>query len=98
MGQCACNPEIETRFLCMKHDRYLCEECLKCQDPELYCKFRSSCPIWFLEKKGGKELLDADNAAAEERQTREVSLLPNPILPKSQPEGNSAPMPCLWPN
>ena len=74
MGQCACHPEIETRFLCMKHNNYLCEECLKCQDPELYCKFRSACPIWFLGKKGGKELLDADNAAAEERQTREVSL------------------------
>ena len=74
MGQCACHPKIETRFLCMKHNNYLCEECLKCQDPELYCKFRSACPIWFLGKKGGKELLNADNAAAEERQTREVSL------------------------
>jgi len=61
MGQCACHSEIETRFLCMKHDRYLCEECLICQDPELYCKFRSSCPIWFLEKRGGKKLLDADS-------------------------------------
>ncbi len=39
MGQCACHPDIETRFLCMKHNIYLCEECLKCRDPELYCKF-----------------------------------------------------------
>jgi NADH dehydrogenase len=23
MGECACHPEIGTRFLCMKHDRYL---------------------------------------------------------------------------
>ena len=67
MGQCSCNPEIETNFLCMKYDRYLCEECLSCQDPELYCKFRSSCPIWFLEKRGGKEMLSMDQALAEGR-------------------------------
>jgi ferredoxin len=36
----------------MKYNVYLCGECLKCRDPELYCKFRSSCPIWFLQKKG----------------------------------------------
>ena len=77
MGQCACHPEIETQFLCMKHNRYLCEECLKCHDPELYCKFRSSCPIWFLEKRGGKELLDGDVAAAEGQQTRKVKFLPD---------------------
>ena len=80
MGQCACHPKIETRFLCMKHDQYLCEECLKCQNPELYCKFRSSCPIWFLEKRGGKKLLEADNAAAEERKNRKLSVLPDNII------------------
>ena len=62
MSQCACHPDIETRFLCMKHNRYLCEECLKCQDPELYCKFRSSCPIHFLTKRKGN--LDGDNLPA----------------------------------
>ncbi len=77
MGQCACHAEIETQFLCMKHNRYLCEECLKCQDPELYCKFRSACPIWFLEKRGGKELLDGEAAAAEGLQTRQVTFLPD---------------------
>jgi ferredoxin len=77
MGQCACHPGIETRFLCMKHNLYLCEECLKCQDPELYCKFRSSCPIWFLEKKGGKELLGEATAAAEGLPTRQVTFLPD---------------------
>lgn len=41
MGQCACHPDIETRFLFMKHNPYLYEECLKCQDSEIYCKFRS---------------------------------------------------------
>ena len=52
MGQCSCNPEIETSLLCLKYDRYVCEECLSCQDPELYCKFRSSCP-W--KKEGEKK-------------------------------------------
>jgi uncharacterized 2Fe-2S/4Fe-4S cluster protein (DUF4445 family) len=36
----------------MKHNVYLCEECLECRDPEIYCKFRSSCPIYFISKKG----------------------------------------------
>ncbi|QTA79356.1 4Fe-4S ferredoxin iron-sulfur binding domain-containing protein, DUF4445 [Desulfonema limicola] len=51
MGKCSCHPEIETSYICMKHNVYLCEECLKCRDPELFCKFRSSCPIWFIDKK-----------------------------------------------
>jgi hypothetical protein len=38
----------------MKHAVYLCEDCLQCRDPELYCKFRSACPIHFMDKKGGK--------------------------------------------
>lgn len=29
----------------------MCEECLKCNDPELYCKFRSACPIWYMERR-----------------------------------------------
>jgi len=46
----------------MKHNTYLCEECLKCRDPNIYCKFRSSCPIWFLSKR--KEGLDAEEKIA----------------------------------
>lgn len=34
----------------MKHEIYLCEECLACQDPGGYCKHRTACPIWYLEK------------------------------------------------
>ncbi len=52
MGECACHPEIDTPYKCEKHGTYLCEECLKCQDPDLYCKFRTSCPIWFMSRKG----------------------------------------------
>ncbi len=54
MGQCAKHPDRETNFLCMKHNVYMCEECLNCRDPEIHCKHRSSCPIWFMEKRGGK--------------------------------------------
>lgn len=52
MGYCINHPEIETRYLCMKHNIYLCEDCLICRDPDLFCKFRSSCPIHFISKKG----------------------------------------------
>ena len=34
----------------MKHGVYMCEECLRCRDPEIYCKFRSACSIWFMYK------------------------------------------------
>lgn len=51
MGACACHPEIDTAQRCMKHEVYLCEECLACRDPKVYCKFRPSCPIWFMERK-----------------------------------------------
>ncbi|KJS33766.1 MAG: B-box zinc finger [Desulfatitalea sp. BRH_c12] len=51
MGQCSCHPEIETQYICMKYNTYLCEECLTCRDPELYCKYRPSCLIWFMTKR-----------------------------------------------
>lgn len=35
----------------MKHSIYQCEQCLQCRDPDLYCKFRSACPIYFLTQK-----------------------------------------------
>jgi hypothetical protein len=34
----------------MKHGIYLCGDCLKCRDPNIYCKHRSACPIRFIEK------------------------------------------------
>jgi uncharacterized 2Fe-2S/4Fe-4S cluster protein (DUF4445 family) len=51
MGQCVNHPDRETSYICMKHQLYLCEDCLKCRDPKIFCKFRSSCPIWFMEKR-----------------------------------------------
>ncbi len=52
MGYCINHPDRETSYQCMKHDYYLCEECLECRDPDIYCKFRPSCPIYFKTKKG----------------------------------------------
>lgn len=51
MEKCTDHPDRETRFQCLKHNVWLCEDCLKCRDPELYCKHRSACPIWFIEKR-----------------------------------------------
>jgi hypothetical protein len=39
----------------MKHDIAMCEECATCRDPELYCKHRTACPIWFEYKERIKE-------------------------------------------
>ena len=51
MGKCRNHPDRETSYLCSKHNVYMCEECLKCNDPDIYCKFRSACTIWFMERR-----------------------------------------------
>lgn len=55
MGRCAGHPDRDTNFHCEKYDVYQCEECLTCADPEIYCKFRPSCTIWFVVKEGNDE-------------------------------------------
>ena len=55
MEKCVNHPEVETPYHCQKHDIHLCDECLECRDPELYCKFRSACPIWFKTKKNNED-------------------------------------------
>lgn len=74
MGQCTCHPEIDSRFLCMKHNVYLCEECLTCRDPQIYCKYRSSCPIWFMTKR--QEGWDAETVGEREATTCQVTFQP----------------------
>jgi hypothetical protein len=51
MGTCINHPDRETPYICMKHQIYLCEACLECRDPKIYCKHRSACPIWFMSKR-----------------------------------------------
>ncbi|MFH1985156.1 MAG: ASKHA domain-containing protein [Pseudomonadota bacterium] len=74
MGKCSCHPEIETSWLCMKHNLYLCEECLTCRDPKIYCKYRSGCPIWFMDKR--QKGLDVEGAAPAETAQHTVTFLP----------------------
>lgn len=50
MGKCTVHPDHGTSYQCLKHKVFLCDECLACIDPKLYCKFRSSCIIWFTTK------------------------------------------------
>jgi uncharacterized 2Fe-2S/4Fe-4S cluster protein (DUF4445 family) len=64
MGQCTRHPERETRYQCLKHGVWMCEECLACRDPQLYCKHRSACPIWFIEKRRKRLEQEAQAAAA----------------------------------
>jgi hypothetical protein len=58
LGKCVNHPERETAYACMKHNLYMCEDCLACRDPEIYCKYRTACPIHFLTKRKGR--LDED--------------------------------------
>ena len=51
MTCCVNHPDTETSYVCTKHNVYMCEDCMHCRDPEIYCKFRSSCPIHFLTKR-----------------------------------------------
>lgn len=55
MGRCRNHPDRETNYQCLKHSIFLCMECLSCLDPELYCKFRTSCTIWFAHKERMRE-------------------------------------------
>jgi putative FmdB family regulatory protein len=77
--------EGQARYFCMKHDIHVSEESIRCRDPEIYCKFRSSCPIWFMDKRGG-ESIDEDktekksktNTTGHSVQERESSM-PNDV-------------------
>ena len=72
MGKCVKHTDRETSFLCSKHIAYMCEECLQCRDPKLYCKFRTSCPIWFMQKI--KEGLEEEGKIKKEAKACKVTL------------------------
>jgi uncharacterized 2Fe-2S/4Fe-4S cluster protein (DUF4445 family) len=74
MGNCVNHPDRETSYICMKHEIYLCEDCLKCRDPEIFCKFRSSCPIWFIDKR--QKGLDEERKSEETAITHQVLFFP----------------------
>jgi len=60
MGKCTNHPDRETRFECSKYNIHMCEDCIKCRDPKLYCKFRTACPIWFMQKEKGELIETAE--------------------------------------
>jgi hypothetical protein len=62
MEHCINHPDRDTRYACLKLNVYMCEECMHCRDPEIYCKFRTACPIHFLTKRKGN--LDRDTQTA----------------------------------
>lgn len=69
MGRCRNHPDRETSYQCMKHHYFLCDECLECKDPDIFCKFRTSCPIDFIHRKGFDS--PVKEAAAEPGQEKE---------------------------
>jgi len=77
MGKCVNHPDRETSYMCMKHGIYLCEDCLKCRDPEIYCKFRSSCPIWFMEKRKKRAIVEEKQKITEETVKHTVVFRPD---------------------
>ncbi len=49
-NKCTEHPDKEGAYHCSKYNRYMCAECIKCQDPTLFCKFRTSCLIWEISR------------------------------------------------
>jgi uncharacterized 2Fe-2S/4Fe-4S cluster protein (DUF4445 family) len=77
LGKCTCHPEHETPYICMKHQIYLCEECLECGDPDIYCKFRQSCPIWFMSKRKARLVREEKEKAAALQASLQVNFGPD---------------------
>ena len=69
MGRCINHPDRETSYICLKHGIYLCDECLECRDPDIYCKFRSSCAIHFVSKKNFDDTEETVSLPYKEKQS-----------------------------
>jgi len=52
---CERHPDRKATGYCEKYNRYLCEDCMHCQDPSIYCKFRKQCVVWEIERHGTGE-------------------------------------------
>lgn len=63
MPYCAAHPDRSAVYRCMKHELYLCEDCLRCRDTEIYCKHRTACPIHFMEKESRRSRRRQEDAA-----------------------------------
>lgn len=67
MGRCKNHPDRETSYVCLKHGYFLCEDCLACGDPKLYCTHRPSCIIHFLTRKKRKDGDDTGHESASQQ-------------------------------
>ena len=67
MGTCTNHPDRETSYMCTKHGVYMCEDCMDCRDPDIYCKFRDACPIWYEHKRKARQA--RQKAALEETES-----------------------------
>jgi hypothetical protein len=47
-------------YLCMKYNRHQQGDHIACQDPKLYCKFRSQCLIHYTEKRNRRKSESAE--------------------------------------
>ncbi len=67
MTGCSCHDAgvDQPTYRCEKHQIEMCDACLHCKDPDLYCKFRSACMIHFIEKETDRCLKRKNSAVAE---------------------------------
>ncbi len=61
MGSSTNQPFQEKSHTCMKHNITIPLGHIDCRDPKTYCKFRTSCLIWFLHKESFKAGTDAEH-------------------------------------
>jgi hypothetical protein len=55
MNRCTNHPDREGRWRCVKNDVYFCDECMKCSNPRVHCRHRTSCVIWEIVRHGDQE-------------------------------------------
>jgi hypothetical protein len=59
ISKCGTHQDAESVIQCQKHQVGYCQECfdngLSCRDPQLYCKFRQQCVIWFQSRERDRE-------------------------------------------
>ncbi len=75
--KCYKHPEIPGKYYCSKYSRYMCEECLACQDPTIYCKFRKMCMIWEIARFGTPE--QQEKAYARKKEEVKAAEKPVPV-------------------
>lgn len=69
MAYCVNHPDRETNVVCQRMpNRGYCQECLDkgvpCFEPDVYCKFRSSCVIRELAREKGITEMNSKTEAA----------------------------------